>query len=91
MGKSKLEEVKLLLKLEKAEEARTLFEKIEPLNTIEYLLLKGQLEQKFQNLGEALNAFSKVVEIDPDNIEAKNNIHIIQNILSFWNPEMFNP
>lgn len=80
-----------LIKDEKAVEARKIFNSIEPEETEQYYFVKGILEQKFQNLGEAINAFSKVIELNPENTEARNNLHIIQNILGFWNPEMFNP
>lgn len=83
--------VKHLLDAEKAQEAKALFETLEPQNSEAYLFLKGQIEQKFQNWGEAINAYNSVLEIDPDNEEAKNNLHLIQNILNFWNPDMFNP
>ena len=83
--------VRDLLKLEKAQEAKALFLKIEPQENQNYYLLKGAIEQKYQNWGEAINAFNRVLEIEPDNEEAKNNLHLIQNILNFWNPDMFNP
>ncbi|NOR76674.1 MAG: hypothetical protein GQ525_16140, partial [Draconibacterium sp.] len=76
---------------EKALEAKKVFNDIEPEESVNYYFTKGVLEQKFQNLGDAINAFSKVIELDPDNTPAKNNLHIIQNILNFWNPDMFNP
>lgn len=38
-----------------------------------------------------MNAYSKIIQIDPENMEAKNRIKMIQSILNFWNPEMFNP
>ena len=91
MINNKLEQVIKLLESEKAKDAQDLFRDIDPAETVEYLFVKGKLDQKFQNFGEAMNAFSRVVEIDPENVEAKNNIHFIQNILNFWNPEMFNP
>ncbi len=90
-NKNDLELVRNLLKLEKAQEARTLFSQIDPKDSAEYYLVKGSLEQKFQNWGEAMNAFNKVLEMEPDNSEAANNLHLIQNILNFWNPDMFNP
>lgn len=86
-----LEKVCNLLKLEKADEAKTLFITIEEQNTPEFYLVKGVLEQKYQNWGEAINAFNRVLEFDSENEEAKNNLHLIQNILNFWNPDMFNP
>jgi predicted TPR repeat methyltransferase len=54
-------------------------------------MVKGKLEQKFQNWGKAINAYSKVLELEPENIEARNHLQLIRNILNFWNPEMFNP
>lgn len=94
MDKSKrevLKQIQDLLKLEKAQEARSLFESIKPLEEVEYYEVKGKLAQKFQNWGDAINAYNKVLEIAPENTEAKNNLHLIQNILNFWNPDMFNP
>ena len=91
MRDNKLEKVVKLLESENAKEAQTLFFEIIPEETVEYLIVKGKLEQKFQNWGDAINAFSKVIEIEPENIEAKNNLQLIQNILNFWNPDMFNP
>ena len=91
MSSEKLKRVEELIREEKALEARKVFNDIEQVETIQYYLIKGKLEQKFQKFGDAINAFSKVIELDPQNIEAKNNLHLIQNILNFWNPEMFNP
>lgn len=84
-------EIDRLLAEEKAAEARTRFEKVNPENSLEYWMIKGKLDQKFQNWGDALNAFSNVLKIDGGNEEATNHISIIRNILNFWNPEMFNP
>lgn len=86
-----LNQVLELLRVEKANEAKKIFNEIEPLENVEYLMVEGLLEQKFQNWGKAMNAFLKVLEIDPDNALAKNNLNMIQSILNFWNPEMFNP
>ncbi len=91
MSRERLKRVHELIREEKAQEARRVFNDIEQEETVHYYFVKGELEQKFQNWGDAINAFSKVVEMDPENLEAKNNLHLIQNILNFWNPEMFNP
>ena len=94
MEKSKAEILKQihdLLKLEKAQEAKSLFESLDPMVEVDYYLIKGRIAQKFQDWGKAINAFNKVLEIEPENTEAKNNLHLIQNILNFWNPDMFNP
>lgn len=91
MFSDRLNRVEELIKLEKALEARKIFNDIEAEETVDYYLVKGKLEQKFQNWSESINAFSKVLEIEPENTEAQNNLHFIQNIINFWNPEMFNP
>ena len=91
MDSENLKKVLELLQAEKAGEAKVLFGRIAQAENAEYYLLKGKIEQKFQNWGEALNAFSKVLEFEPDNGEAKNRLQIIKGILNFWNPEMFNP
>ena len=89
--KKEIAAVHHLLDTGKAREAEMAFQKLEPEGNIEYLLLKGKIEQKFQHWGEAMNAYNKVLEMDPGHDEAKNNLHLIKNILNFWNPDMFNP
>jgi tetratricopeptide (TPR) repeat protein len=89
--KDQLKNIELLLKNEQAIQAKEAFLMLDPENSSEYFLIRGKIEQKFQNWGEAINAFNKVLEIDPQNSEAQNNLHLIRNILNFWNPDMFNP
>ncbi len=91
MKNEKLRIVEELLSTEKTAEAEKVFNEIKPEETVEYWLLKGKLEQKFQHWSRSLNAYFKVLDLDENNDEAKNNIHLIKNILNFWNPEMFNP
>jgi len=90
-GTEQLEKVRVLLKNEKAAEAKEVFDSIHAFRSVDYYLVKGSVEQKFQQWGEAINAYNNVLGIDPDNEEAKNNLHLIQNILNFWNPDQFNP
>jgi tetratricopeptide (TPR) repeat protein len=91
MKHNQLREISELLDAGKIEEAKKIFESVAVNDSSEYWLLKGKIEQKFQNWGAALNAYLKVQELDEENEEAKNSIQVIQNILNFWNPEMFNP
>ncbi len=91
MNSEKLKKVTELLDAEKANEAQHIFQQITPSETVEYWLMKGLLEQKFQHWSEAINAFTIVLDIDPENKAAQNQLHVVQNILNFWNPEMFNP
>jgi len=91
MNKEKIKTVKFLLENEQSQAALEIFDKIEPEDSVEYYLLKGKIAQKFQNWSEAMNAFHKVLDIDKENEEARNNLEHIRMILNFWNPEMFNP
>jgi len=91
MQNLELKKIKVLIKTERAIEARECFERILPDETIEYLMIKGLLEQKFQNWGKAVNAFNKILDIEPENKEAKSHLRLVQNILNFWNPDQFNP
>ena len=91
MSREILLRIQELIIEEKAIEARKIFKSIEPEESAIFYFTKGVLEQKFQNWGEAINAFTRVLEIDPNNLDAKNNLHLVRNILNFWNPEMFNP
>ncbi len=88
---NKINQVAFFLQNEEAQMAQEIFNEITPENTLEYWLVKGKLDQKFQRWGDAMNSFLKVLEIDEENEEAQNNLHLIQNIINFWNPEMFNP
>ncbi len=87
----KLLKIKRLLESEDAIRAKDLFQEIEPENSVLYLMVQGLLEQKFQKWGQAINTFQKVLQLEPDNEEAKNHIQLINSILNFWNPETFNP
>lgn len=91
MSSESLKKVLEFIRDENANEAQLVFNEIEPVESVDYFMVKGKLEQKFQNWGKAINAYSKVIEIEPENVEAQNHLHLIQNILNFWNPEMFNP
>ncbi|MFW6257799.1 MAG: hypothetical protein ACOC11_03345 [Prolixibacteraceae bacterium] len=91
MTETEFDLINELLSREKAADAKMEFNKITPDNSLKYWMIKGRIEQKFQNWGEALNAYDKVLQLDKSNSKAKNNIAIIRGILNFWNPEMFNP
>ncbi len=91
MHSTKLDDVIKLIEAQKVTEAMNLFTETEAEESVKYYLVKGILEQKFQNWGNAMNAFLKVLEFDPENTEAEHRLHIIQNIINFWNREMFNP
>ncbi len=91
MKNFELEEVQNLLQQGKNAEAKQLFENIAETSTVEYWMLKGIIEQRFQQWGKAYNAYLKVQQIDAEHKEAKIQIAMIDSILSFWNKDLFNP
>jgi tetratricopeptide (TPR) repeat protein len=86
-----IQKISEFLESGKIDKAKEMLENSRQEDSTIYWMFKARIEQKLQNWGDALNAYSKVLELDIYNEEAKNNIHIIQNILNFWSPDMFNP
>lgn len=86
-----LEKVSALLKEEKGAEAQQLFREIPEAISVEYLLVKGELEQKFQQWGKAYNSFNRVLELDPLNTQAKTRLEMIESIFNYFRPDQFNP
>ena len=54
-------------------------------------LLRGRINIKIQNWGDAMNDFAAVLEFDPDNSDAKTGLEMVKNILGYFTPDMFNP
>jgi Flp pilus assembly protein TadD len=84
-------EIHALLQQGKNAEAKRMFENLPESENVEYWMLKGTIEQRFQQWGKAYNAFVKVQQIDPEHLEAKTQIAMIDSILNFWNKDQFNP
>lgn len=57
----------------------------------EALLLKARILYKLQRWGEAMNEYHAVLDIDPDNKEAKSGLEMAKSILGYFTPDMFNP
>jgi nicotinate-nucleotide adenylyltransferase len=55
------------------------------------LQLRGRIHYKMQKWGDAMNDYSLVLELDPDNPEAKSGLEMARNILGYFTPDMFNP
>jgi hypothetical protein len=55
------------------------------------LLLRGRIYYKMQRWGDAMNDYAAVIEIEPQNHEAKVGIEMSKNILGYFTPDMFNP
>jgi len=58
---------------------------------VEALLLRGRIHYKMQKWGDAINDYSSVLELDPDQPEAKSGLKMARNILGYFTPDMFNP
>jgi len=58
---------------------------------IQALLLHGKINYKLQKWGEAMNNYAAILEIEPENQEAKSGLEMAQNILGYFTPDMFNP
>lgn len=54
-------------------------------------LLRGRIHYRMQKWGDAMNDYSSVLELDPDNQEAKSGLEMAKNILGYFTPDMFNP
>lgn len=69
------------------DEAQEIFEKIiqGDETNLEALLYLGKIHQRTQNYGEAMNCYNKVMEIEPDNMDAKTGMQLIKNILQLTN------
>lgn len=58
---------------------------------VQSLNLRGRIYFKLQKWGDAMNDFSSVLELQPDNPEAKSGLEMTRNILGYFTPDMFNP
>lgn len=58
---------------------------------VQALQLRGRIHYKMQKWGDAMNDFSSVLELEPDNPEAKSGLEMARNILGYFTPDMFNP
>ena len=86
-------------------EARVLFDKNELQSSLERVtgiilngeitsdafLLRARIHYKMQKWGDAMNDYYSVLELEPDNQEAKSGIEMAKNILGYFTPDMFNP
>ncbi len=58
---------------------------------IDARFLRGKIYCKREEWGRAINQFQRVLEEDPDYPEAKEQIEMINSILGYFTPDMFNP
>jgi len=53
--------------------------------------LRGRVHYRMQSWGAAMNDYASVLELDPENAEAKSGLEMARNILGYFTPDMFNP
>jgi thioredoxin-like negative regulator of GroEL len=58
---------------------------------IQMLLLRGRIFCKMQQWGNAMNDYSAILDVEPNNSEAKSGLAMARNILGYFTPDMFNP
>jgi tetratricopeptide (TPR) repeat protein len=75
----------------KAEEALEILQKFNLEDNSEALFLKGEACYHLQKWGESMNCFRSYLSKDPGDQRAKAYVDMIQNILSFYHSDQFNP
>jgi predicted Zn-dependent protease len=58
---------------------------------IQLILLRCRIFYKMQKWGDAMNDYAAVLELEPENAEAKSGLEMSKNILGYFTPDMFNP
>lgn len=90
-GFVQLRKAETLLEQNQVEAAEALLDSGLPENLAGYWYLRGLLEQKKQQLGAAINCYLRCQELDPGHAAAAHNQLMVRQILSFWNPDLYNP
>lgn len=55
------------------------------------LNLRARIHYKMQKWGNAMNDYASVLEIEPENHEARTGMEMAKSILGYFTPDMFNP
>jgi tetratricopeptide (TPR) repeat protein len=86
-------EAKRLFDLNESNKALEILNDIISIDTtdIQLYLLRGRIYYKMQKWGDAMNDYSAVLELQPENQEAKTGLEMAKSILGYFTPDMFNP
>ncbi len=88
-----MDEIEVLFNLNKIEEAEKQLEILIKNNTdhdgAHFFL--GKVLCKKQEWGKAINEFRRALEINPENKEAQLQLDMVNSILGYYTPDMFNP
>ena len=93
MTEEQINEARILFQQNKLEQALAILNRCIQENSLndQALLVRGKVNYKQQKWGEAMNDFAAVLEIDPENPEAKSGLQMAKNILGYFTPDLFNP
>lgn len=61
------------------------------IHNVDALLLRVKVYYRQQSWGNALNDLNSILEIDTDNLVARNYKTMVLDILTYWNKDNFNP
>lgn len=88
-----INEARILFQQNNLLESLEILDQCIQINSLDYqaLLLRGKIKYKLQKWGDAMNDFSSVLEIEPENQEAKSGLQMAKNILGYFSPDQFNP
>jgi tetratricopeptide (TPR) repeat protein len=86
-----LADAKIVFNQGKPDEALLILNEIGEIEDADILFLKGEIFYKLQRWGDALNCFRRYWRLNPDNPAVKTYIEMINNILSFYHTDQFNP
>ena len=90
-----MNEIQKLIDENRLDEALKMLDEIQVKNaakaSAEVFLLKGRVACKQHKWGDVINLYNEVLEIDPENSEAKSGIQMAQNILGFFHTDLLNP
>jgi len=75
----------------KTEEALSILDEISIQGNSDAIFLKGEIYFKLQQWGASLNHFSMYLEAFPSDKKAESYCAMIQNILGFYNKDLYNP
>lgn len=60
-------------------------------NLASWWYLNGMLEQKKEKWGNALNCYNRCLSLDAGHPSAPAAVEMVRSILTFWNPNLYNP
>ena len=51
----------------------------------------GDVYNNIQQYGKAINCYNKVLDLNPERVEAKTKVNMLKSIFDFYNKDIYNP